>query len=232
MTSIRPHEFHDREPDLRRLCIFGAGGSGREVAWLAEQAYGGNVSRCFVVDDPRYLESPTDGIPISLLSELTPSKHTRFVVALGDPRQRRRIVDMIASAGYRFATLIHPRVEISPSVRVGLGTVICANSVVTCNVVIGSHVQVNVNCSISHDSTLGDYCTISPGVNITGNVHLGPGVFVGTNACFVNGRPDHPLTIGEGAVIAAGACVIADVPPHVLVAGVPARIKTKEHSHD
>jgi sugar O-acyltransferase (sialic acid O-acetyltransferase NeuD family) len=232
VISLGPNPFHDPEPGFRHLYIFGAGGSGREVAWLAAQAWSENVSPCFVVDDPRYLTPPVNGIPVSLLSEIAPSDDARFVVALGDPAQRRRVAAMFAAAGHHPATLIHPRAEMSHSVRVGTGTVICANSVVTCNVSIGSHVQVNVNCSISHDSTLGDYCTLSPGVNIPGNVHIGPDVFVGTNACFINGKPDRPLVIGEGAVIAAGACVIGDIAPHTLVAGVPARVKTKEHTHD
>jgi len=232
VISVEPNPYHDPEPGFRHLYIFGAGGSGREVAWLAEQAWGGNVSPYFVVDDPRYLAPPINGIPVLLLSELVPSENARFVVALGDPTQRRRVAAMLAAAGHRPATLIHPRVEMSHSVRVGAGTVICANSVVTCNVAIGSHVQVNVNCSVSHDSILGDYCTLSPGVNISGNVHIGRDVFVGTNACFINGKSGQPLAIGEGAVIAAGACVIANVPPRVLVAGVPARSKTKEHLHD
>lgn len=224
---MQPNPFHGRKPDFRRLYIFGAGGSGREIAWLAEQAWGKQVSSCFVVDDPRYMKLPINGIDVLPLSDLVPSDDARFVVALGDPTQRERIASMLTAAGYRPTMLIHPRVEMPPSVSIGAGTVICANSVVTCNASIGAHVQVNVNCSVSHDSVLEDFCTLSPGVNVPGSVHIGRGVFVGTNACFINGKFDKPLVIGEGAVIAAGACVIKDVPPHVLVAGVPACIKKR-----
>lgn len=231
MIAVGPTPVHRSMPGFRRLYIFGAGGSGREIAWLAEQTWGENVIPCFVVDDRQYLTPPVNGVSVSLLSELAPSEDARFVVALGDPMQRRRVAAMLTAAGYRPAILIHPRAEMSQFVHVGGGTVICANSVVTCNVFIGDHVQVNVNCSISHDSILGDCSTLSPGVNIPGNVRIGRDVFVGTNACFINGKPDQPLVIGDGAVIAAGACVIADVPPRVLVAGVPARIKNEGQPH-
>lgn len=224
---MQKNPFQDRKPNFSHLYIFGSGGFGREVAWLAEQAWGKHVGLCHVVDDPRYLTSQVNGIGVLLLSDLVPSDDARFVVAIGDSTQRQRIASMLTAAGHHPATLVHPRVEMSPSVSVGAGTVICANSVVTCNVSIGVHVQVNLNCSVGHDAALGDYCTLSPGVNVSGNVHIKCGVFVGTNACFINGKPDKPLVIGEGAVIAAGACVINDVPPRVLVAGVPACIKKR-----
>ena len=222
---IPPNPFHDPQPGFRRLRIFGAGGSGRETAWLAEQAWGDQVAVEFVVDHPRYLDGPVNGIPVSLLAELELADDARFVVALGDPEQRRRVVAAFLAAGHRPATLIHPRAEMSRFVEVGAGTVVCAKSSITCNVSIGTHVQVNLGCAVAHDVVLGDYATLSPGAMVSGHVHVGRGVFIGTNACIINGRPGQPLRIGDGAVIAAGACVTRDVPPNTLVAGVPAVVK-------
>lgn len=223
-----PNRFCESTPRFQRLYIFGAGGSGREIAWLAEQAWGEKVDVHFVVDNPRYLTESVNGIPVSLMDTLTGNGDARFVVGLGDPAQRKRIASAFVSAGHRPATLVHPRVEMSRWIEIGTGTVICANCVVTCNVSIGTHVQINVGCSVSHDVVVGDYSTLSPGVNVSGNVHIGDGVFVGTNACFVNGHAGEPLIIGDGAVIAAGACVTRDVEPGSLVAGVPAVQKRRE----
>lgn len=222
---MQPNPFCGLKPDFRRLYIFGAGGSGREVAWLAEQAWGNGIEINFVVDNPRFLKDTVNGIPVSLVSEITMDVDARYLVALGDPIQRQRVASAFALAGHRPCMLVHPRVEMSRWVKIGEGTVICVNCVVTCNVTIGVHVQVNVGCSVSHDVNIGDYSTLSPGVNVSGNVHIGRGVFIGTNASVVNGFPGKPLVIGDGAIIAAGACVIKEVPPGVLVAGVPATIK-------
>lgn len=223
MTRSNP--LHDADPGFRSLYIFGAGGFGREVAWLAEQTWGGQVQLRFLVDRPEYLREPVNGIPVELVSAIEPPDDARFLVALGDPAARRAAALALAAKGMRPATLVHPRVEMSRFVEMGPGTVVCANSVLTCNLVLGAHVQVNLACTIGHDAVIEDFSTLSPGVNISGCVHLESGVFVGTNACIINGKTDRPLRIGAGAVVAAGACVTKDVPPHALVAGVPAVVK-------
>ena len=223
MTHSSP--LHATDPGFRHLYIFGAGGFGREVAWLAEQTWGERVELHFLVDRPEYLREPVNGIPVELVSAVEPRDDARFLVALGDPEARRTAALALAAKGMRPATLVHPRVEMSRFVEMGPGTVVCANSVLTCNLVLGAHVQVNLACTIGHDAVIGDFSTLSPGVNISGCVHLESGVFVGTNACIINGKTDRPLRIGAGAVIAAGACVTKDVPPHALVAGVPAVLK-------
>lgn len=209
-------------PCFHQLHILGAGGFGREVAWLAAQALGENVAIGFVVDQPQYLKTQVNGLPIRLLTEVVPSPNGRYVVAVGDPLLRERFAHACDQAGHMATTLVHPNIEMSRWVEVGSGTIICANCVVTCNVTIGRHVQINLGSTVGHDAIVGDYSTISPGVHISGNVHLGRGVFVGTNAAIINGNAEQPLCIGDGAIIAAGACVIHSVAPHTMVAGVPA----------
>lgn len=222
---IAPNPLSGRPPGFRHLLVFGAGGSGREVAWLAHQAWGDEVDVQFIVDDQGYVTPPVNGFPVSLAGVAPVRPDARFVIALGEPRARERIAKYLAGIGHVATTLVHPRVEMSSWVEIGEGTVICANSVITCNVAIGVHVQINFACTLAHDVTVEDYCTLSPGVNVSGNVHIGRSAFIGTNASLINGRAGKPLHVGEGAVVAAGACVTKDVPPWTLVAGVPAIVK-------
>ena len=65
--------------------------------------------------------------------------------------------------------------------------------------------------------------TVSPSCTVSGYVRIEEGVFVGTGATIVNGRPDKPLIVGAGAKIAAGAVVTKPVAPRTSVAGNPAR---------
>lgn len=217
--------FHSSVPAFRTLYIFGAGGSGREIAWLAEQAWGSAVQLMFLVDHPKYLHGQVNGIPVCLLSEARPLSDARFIVAIGDPALRRNAASACTAAGYQPTTLVHPRAEMSHWVELGEGVVICAGSVITTNLSIGKYVQINVCCSVSHDVKIGDFTTLSPGVHVSGNVQIGCNVFIGTGASIINGKPGTPLVISDSAVIAAGACVTGPVEAGALVAGVPATRK-------
>lgn len=220
--STSCNSFYQPDPGFDRLYIFGAGGSGREIAWLAEQSWGNKVDLVFLVDQSAYLSGPVNDIPVRLVADVMSGEGDRFVVAVGDAALRRKAVAACMGAGLRPVTLIHPRVEMSTRVEVGEGSVICAGVIVTTNVVVGHHVHVNLDCTISHDVRLGDYATLSPGVHVSGHVEIGSDVFIGTGANIINGRAGDPLVISDGAVIAAGACVTKSVEPHALMAGVPA----------
>lgn len=214
--------FYRPVPGFNRLTIFGAGGHGREIAWLVRQCWGKEVEIEFAVDRPEFLANEVDGIPLRLLDDCLPTPDGRFVVAVGDPVLRKKAARLCQSLGFCPALLVHPRVEASDSIILGPGSVVCAGTILTVNLDIGSHVHVNVNCSVSHDVVIGDFSTLSPGVCIAGNVTIGDGVFIGAGASVINGRSSDQLFIGEGAVIAAGACVTRSVAPGAMVAGVPA----------
>lgn len=222
MTDCNPQSAAARA--YGRLLIFGAGGFGREVAWLAQQCCGEHTDIVFCVDQPRYLSEPVNGIPVRLLEDLAGdiSDQLAYVVAVGNPVERMRVVSLCEPMGMRPATLVHPRVEASRWVKIGPGSILCAGVIATTNIVIGVHAHVNLDCTIGHDVIIGDYATLSPGVHVSGNVTIGTGAFIGTGAAIINGTAESPLSIGDGAVVAAGACVTKPVEPGALVAGVPA----------
>ncbi len=208
--------------DFKRLYIFGAGGHGREIVWLAEQIFGNTIEIVHLVDQEKYLQDSVNGKAVHLLSRIKPDQHDRFVVALGDSLARKTMADACQQIGLLPATLVHPRVEKSSFVEIGEGSVICAGSVLTTNIKIGQQVHVNIACTVSHDVSIGNYATLSPGVHVAGHVNIGRDVFIGTGASIINGSADVPLVIGDGARIAAGACVTQAVAAGTMVAGVPA----------
>lgn len=208
------------------ICIAGAGGMGRELAWLAQQVHvrqGGPRPVAFV-EQPG-MTGPINGLPCLTAAEAAERfPGAAVAVGIGDPRQRERILGEVAAAGLDWRIrLIHPDIELSPWVEVGEGTVICAGSVLTTNIRLGACVQINLACTITHDVVMEDYVTLAPGVHVSGRVHIGRGAFLGTGSVVINGVEGRPLSIGAGAVVGAGACVTRDVPPGVTVVGVPAR---------
>lgn len=209
------------------IVVYGAGGSGREVAWLAESCTTAEARRevvCFADDVPSRHGVLVDGIPVMGLGEARRRfPEARMVAAVGAPGTRQRMVERAAAHGFAFATLVHPDARHARRVRIGEGTVVCAGSIVTTGVAVGPHVQINVGCTVSHDVVLGEFATLAPGVHVAGAVHVGARVYVGIGAVIVNGSPGAPLVIGDDAVIGAAACVTRSVPPRTTVTGVPAR---------
>jgi len=219
---MNSNPFYRIEPDFEKLYVFGAGGSGREIAFLAKQSWGSKVDIEFVVDNPEYLRPNVNGYAVTLITDITPHKSVRFVIAIGNPAARRRIAPLCREVPLLETSIVHPRAELSDSVKLGDGTIICAGVIMTINICLGRHVHINLGCTVSHDAIIGDFATLSPGVHVSGNVRIGEGTFIGTGANIINGSADEPLIIGDNAIVAAGACVTKPVPSDVMVAGVPA----------
>jgi sugar O-acyltransferase (sialic acid O-acetyltransferase NeuD family) len=211
------------ELDFGTLYVFGAGGHGQEIAWIAQDAWRSAPEIRFVVDDERHLpDGPVEGRPVMLLDEVGFDADSRYVVGDGDGAVRRRVSAELEARGGLAATVVHASVQRSASVTIAPGAVVFPGTILTANVTIGRHAHLNAACTVSHDSTVGDYATLSPGVHVAGRVHVGSGVFVGVGANVINGLPGRPLVIGDDAVIAAGACVPSSVETGALMAGVPA----------
>ena len=120
-------------------------------------------------------------------------------------------MEQVEKNGFQSENLIHPRTEMSRWIEMGEGAVICAGCILTTNITIGKLVQINLDCTIGHDVILGDYTTLAPGVHVSGWVHFGKRVYVGTGAVFINGTAENPLVIGDDVVIGAGACVTKSI---------------------
>ena len=210
-------------PGFERLLIVGAGGFGREVAWLARQRWGENVPLAFLVSSAEYLTPPVNDVTVQMLDVAPLLPGDRYVSAISDSTARRALSAMCEARHLQAASVIaHPRIESSRFVEAGEGSILCAGTSLTTDVRIGRHVHVNLHCTIGHDVVIGDFSTLSPGVHVSGHVRIEEDVFIGTGAVIVNGKAGHPLIIGRGAIVAAGACVTRTVEPGALVAGVPA----------
>lgn len=218
--------------DTKQVAIYGSGGHGREIAWLLESCnLVGQASFqvvCFVDDDATNHGKLINDIPVVGLAtarERFPRAH--IVGGIGMPKPREITMNKAGAVGFEFATVIHPRVEMSRWLELAEGVVICAGTILTTNIRLGRHVQINRSCTIGHDVVMDDYATLAPGANISGTVHIGKRAYIGAGAVVINGKPGAPIVIGEDAVIGAGACVTKSVAARATVVGVPARLLQK-----
>jgi sugar O-acyltransferase (sialic acid O-acetyltransferase NeuD family) len=210
------------------IAIYGASGFGREVAWLVESCQDNRIVVCFIDDDEKKQGTDLNGIPIVGLKQAAERyADAKVIGGIGNPKIRETLMKKAARYGFNFGTVIHPRVEMSKWVHMGIGTVICAGNIFTTNIRLGEHVQINLSCTIGHDVVLEDYVTLAPGVHISGCVQCGKRVSIGTGAVIINGTPDESILIGDDSVIGAGACVTKSIPYGQTWGGVPAKVIKK-----
>ncbi|HUW96848.1 MAG TPA: acetyltransferase [Anaerolineae bacterium] len=210
---------------MKSTVILGAGGFAREVLDILLAQNG--VSKQheilgFIDENPAMKGRILNGYPVLGAFDWFASKDQgaiHAVCGIGSPVQRKKVVTEAGEMGLRFCNVIHPTAVLTPFVSLGVGVVITAGTILTNQIVIGSHVHINLGATIGHDCVIEQFCTIAPGVHLSGNVKLGIGVDVGTGAVIIQG-----CSIGNWTVIGAGAAVIEDLPDHVTAVGVPARV--------
>jgi sugar O-acyltransferase (sialic acid O-acetyltransferase NeuD family) len=123
------------------------------------------------------------------------------------------------NSNLKFPKIIDPNAIIGvENVSIGHGTVICAGVIITCDIDIKEYVTLNLSCTVGHDTVIKQFSSFMPSVNISGNVMIEKGVYIGTGAKIIN-----QLKIGEKTIVGAGAVVAKSLPPNCTAVGIPAK---------
>lgn len=212
----------NKTEEIRDLYIIGAGGFGREVAWLVERI--NEVSpvwnlKGFIDDNKSIWNLKEDGYPVLGGCEYLKNMENVYVVcAVGSAKVRKQIIDKLADSQIKYATLVDPSAIVSKRVYIGEGSIICAGTIITVDVTIGKHVIINLDCTLGHDDIIEDYVTIYPSVNVSGHVRIGQMSELGTGVQIIQGK-----NIVSETVIGAGAVVVKDIEERGTYVGVPVR---------
>lgn len=206
---------------MKDIVIIGAGGFGREVAWLIE-----DINRIkqtwniigFVDDNDAIQGKEINGYNVVGNIEWLRNQELNVVCAIGETLVKKKAIENLKYSNNRYPVLIHPSVIKSNSVEVGEGTIICAGNILTVNINIGKHVIVNLDCTIGHDVVICDYTTILPSSNISGSVKIGECANIGTGSAIIQG-----VTIGKNTTIGAGTVVTKTLPANCTAVGIPAK---------
>lgn len=196
---------------MKKLVIIGAGGFGREVAWVIERmnAVQPTFELLGFCDDAEEKRAGMCGA-YPLLGPLETVKArfgaVGFFCAIGNNRVRQEVFAQGRSLGHEPVAVIDPAAVIAPDVEIGKGSYVGIGSVVSVGTEIGAGVLINHQVCVGHDVALGDYVQLCPGVCVSGGCSIGEGALLGTNAGII------PLkTIGAWATVGAGTMALRDV---------------------
>lgn len=210
---------------MKRLVIYGAGGFGREVAWLVERINNNHVEWNVLgfIDD---VKTEMYGKTINGLSVLggkewfdTHKDEVYVTCAMGKSQSRHKIYSSLELLSHvKLATLVDPSVLMADTSSIGEGSIVCCGSRIMTNVTLGKGVVLNTGSAVGHDSVLDDYCTLLTNVMISGTVKIGENVEIGSGAFVLEFK-----TVGRDIIIAPLSSVLTDITASGIYAGNPAR---------
>jgi len=189
----------------QRLLILGAGGHAKCVAELA-QTLGIQVLG-FLDDQQANWGKPFFGLPVlggidvETVCRIDP---TGMVIAIGNNRVRQTIVEKFTPLGEKITwmTLHHPSAIISPSARIGIGSVVMAGAIINAEAQIGAHVIIGSGAIVEHECVVADYAHIASGARLGGGVQIGTRTIVDTG-----GIVKRLVRIADDVVVQTGAVV-------------------------
>lgn len=208
---------------IKDIVIIGAGGFGREVAWLIEcinqQKYEWDFIGYIDDDKSKYGILLNDKPVIGDFSWLQEKNNLYYVCAIGNPFVKKKLCEKADRYSLKLATLIAPDVKISKHNEIGDGCIICTGNILTVNTKVEENVILNLDCTVGHDAIIRRYTTVLPNVNISGKVTIGECCNIGTGSAIIQ-----EITIGDNVTLGAGSVVVHDLPDNCTAVGVPARV--------
>ena len=201
----------------RDIIIVGAGGWGRETAWILERINAAAPDPAWRIlgyadDDPAKAGLSIEGYPVVGSVDRASKDHpgASIVVAVGDNAARESIYRRLR--GHDFPVVADPTAVVAPTAEIRHGVFIGPMAVVAAGAEIGKFAIVNTHAGVGHDAKMGDFSQLCPGAALSGHSTIGERALMGTNSCTCPG-----VTVGAGAKIAAGMPVYADVPDGATV---------------
>lgn len=116
--------------------------------------------------------------------------------------------------GYIFPNIIHRRATVEPSVKMGEGNIILANSMLGSDVVLGNVNFVNTGAMICHDTVAYQNNHFAPNAVLAGRIHVGcNNIFGMCSTTYFD------VKIGNGNIINNGVNVFADIRDNKIIRG-------------
>lgn len=214
----------------------------KKVLIIGGEGNGGVIASCIEDNRNRYgdlewemvgfindYEQKVDGFPVigktSDIQKLIDETDYFFSWAIHLVGRNYKTAEMFREANIpdnRLATIVHKSAFLGKGVVLEPGAFIMYNAYIGPQAHIGKCSLVMANCSIGHDTTIGDLCHCSVGAIMTGYSKLSYCSDLAVGATLIAYK-----IVGEYSMVAANALGIHDVPAGEIWAGCPAKFLKK-----
>lgn len=186
-----------------RLLVVGAGGHGRSVAEAAELS--GQFEVIGFLDDALPVGVIVLGLPILgpfNNMAIQRSAADEAILAVGNNAVREMLMKKLTVAGFKLATVVHPRAIVSPSAVMGPGSAVMAGAILGTEARLGVGTIVNCGAVVDHHATVEDFGHLGVNACMAGDTVLGRGAWMQAGAALAYG-----VTVPFGVTLAPGEAV-------------------------
>lgn len=201
------------------MVIVGAGGHAREILSVIEEQ---EVTNRIIFFDNISGERKFYNYDVLTRIEdvlLEFERDNSYALAIGGQKSKRDINSLFLNLKGKPLSIISRTAFVGPhNTILGVGLNIMREVFISNSVSIGNYTLLNHRSSVHHDVTVGQFCEISPSVQLLGGCKIGDFCFVGAGSIIL---PN--VVVGNNVTIGAGSVVNKNVGDDVVVYGVPAR---------
>lgn len=207
---------------MNDIVIYGAGGSGRELACTLKRINS-------VAPTWNFLGFLDDGLPVGTKNEYGEviggrryidgvSSKLAIAIAIGNAEIIERIVNSINNVNIWYPNIIAPDVRFADKdyCKIGRGNIIFNNALLSINTTLGDFNFLD-SCECGHDSVLGNYNVLMTGTKICGGVKVGNGNFFGIQSVVLQYH-----NVGNRVRVGANSVIMRDTEDGNLYIGNPA----------
>ena len=207
---------------LKKLVIFGAGSSGKEIKLLVDEINDKSSTWeiiGFIDKNQKLIGKKIKGIKVYKEISEFKNQEINWVCSIMNPKIKIKICKSI-NKKYKAINLLHPSVRVPNDLKIGKGNVIFSNIHLSYGVRLGSHCMISFGCDIGHNSIISNYNSIMPGSIINGFTLIGEACVIGSGA-IINTK----IKIGKESIIGSGSFIFENVKNKTSVFNLPRQIK-------
>lgn len=151
---------------MKNLLIVGAGGHGKVVKEIADAL--GKFERIEFLDD-------VNPKAIGKIEEMGQFRNEFDCIfpAVGNNEFRRKIMENAKKMNYEVPVLVHPTAYVSPSAKLGNGTIVEAMAVIHTKAVVEEGCIIAIGALIDHEALIEKYTYIRCGTIVKANAKVG-----------------------------------------------------------